>query len=93
MFGGIPQSELDNLAAFWNAFPGLRAALFAENGTPYVAPKVADLAKATREHTEVKHYGSAFNTAFADFTPWLRSALLDQMLTLQIPRQEASICE
>ena len=93
MFGGIPQSELDTLAAFWNAFPSLRAALFADNGTPYVTPRVDDLPTATREHAEVKHYGSAFNTAFADFTSWLRSALIEKMLTLQIPRQEASICE
>ena len=91
MFGGIPLSELDSLADFWNAFPSLRAALFADNGTPYVAPKVEDLAQATREHPEVKNYSQKFSAAFADFTPWLRRALLDQMLTLQIPRQEALI--
>lgn len=93
MFGGIPQSELDALADFWEAFPSLRAALFADNGTPYVAPKVDDLAQATRDHPEVKNYGQVFAAAFADFTPWLRSALLEQMLTLQIPRQEALISE
>lgn len=93
MFGGIPQSELDALADFWKAFPSLRAALFADNGTPYVAPKVEDLAQAIREHAEVKHYGTAFKTAFADFTSWLRSALLEKMLTLQIPQQEALISE
>lgn len=93
MFGGIPHSELDALADFWQAFPSLRAALFADDGTPYAAPRVADLAQAIREHTEVKHYNNAFTTAFADFTPWLRSELLDQMLSLQIPRQEAILCE
>lgn len=93
MFGGIPQSELDALADFWKAFPGLRATLFADDGTPYVTPKVEDLAKAIREYPEVKHYGSAFTTAFVDFTPWLRSALLGKMLSLPIPQQEAVICE
>jgi type I restriction enzyme M protein len=91
MFGGIPLSELDALADFWQAFPSLRAALFADNGTPYVAPKVPDLAQATREHPEVKNYSQTFSAAFADFTPWLRRALLEPMLTLQIPRQEALI--
>lgn len=38
-------------------------------------------------------YGKTFTAAFADFNPWLRGALLDQMLTLQIPRQEALISE
>ena len=96
MFGGIPLSELndlDTLADFWQAFPSLRAALFADTGTPYVAPKVDDLAQATREHPEVKNYSQTFTAAFADFTPWLRGALLEQMLTLQIPRQEALISE
>lgn len=89
MFGGIPLSELEALADFWNAFPGLRSALFTDNGTPYVAPKVEDLAQATREHAEVQAFEKRFAAAFADFSPWLRGALLDQMLTLQIPRQEA----
>lgn len=93
MFGGIPQSELDALADFWKAFPGLRAVLFAENGTPYVEPMAQDLAQATRGHPEVKQYSKKFTAAFADFNSWLRGALLEQMLTLQIPRQEALISE
>jgi type I restriction enzyme M protein len=78
MFGGIPSSELDDLADFWNAFPSLRASLFADNGTPYAAPKVPDLAQTTRAHPEVQHYSQTFAAAFADFTPWLRHALLAQ---------------
>lgn len=93
MFGGIPVSELDALADFWSAFPSLRAALFTDNGTPYVAPNVEDLTRATREHSQVKNFGKKFTTAFADFTPWLRRALLEQMLNLQVPRQEALISE
>ena len=91
MFGGIPHSELDALADFWQAFPSLRAALFADSGTPYVACKVDELAQATREHAEVMQYSQTFTAAFADFTPWLRRALLEQMRTLQIPRQEELI--
>jgi len=91
MFGGIPASELDTLADFWNAFPSLRAALFADKGTPYAAPQVEDLGTATRAHPKVQHYNQAFIEAFADFTPWLRGALLAQMLTLPIPQQEALI--
>lgn len=91
MFGGIPVSELDALADVWNAFPGLRATLFTDNGTPYVAPQVDDLAQATREHAEVQRYYEAFSAAFADFTPWLRGELVEQMLTLQVTRQEAII--
>lgn len=93
MFGGIPVSELDTLAEFWQAFPKLRSALFTDNGTPYVSPKVEDLAQSTREHSQVKGFGKKFATAFADLTPYLRGELLDQMLTLHVPRQEATISE
>jgi type I restriction enzyme M protein len=96
MFGGIPQTELDDLAdscGYWQAFPSLRAALFSENGTPYVAPKVQDFTQSTQNHAEVKQFTQQFTAAFADFTPWLRRALLDQLLTLQVPQQEALISE
>ena len=101
MFGGIPNSELDDLGEFWKAFPGLRSALFVDsvtesstdNGTPYVQPKVDDLAEATRQHPEVQAYPEQFTAAFADLGPWLRGELIDQMLTLNVPRQESVIGE
>lgn len=93
MFGGIPVSELEALADFWSALPGLRSALFTDNGTPYVQPQVADIATAVHEHIEVRELENKFTAAFADFTPWLRRALLEPMLTLPIPRQEAEISE
>lgn len=96
MFGGIPQSELNDLAdscGYWQAFPSLRSALFTDAGTPYVTPQVQDLAQATHEHAEVKKFGESFCAAFTDFNPWLRRTLLDQMLTLNVNGQEALISE
>lgn len=93
MFGGIPLSELDALADAWQAFPSLRAALFTLDGTPYARPKADDLAQGTRQHPEVTQFSQAFTNAFAGFRPWLRDALINKMLTLQVPRQEALICE
>lgn len=91
MFGGIPESELNALADFWQAFPSLRSALFANNGTPYVAPQVEDIAHAIREHPEVKNFQNKFSDAFANFKPWLRRELLDQMLDLNVYSEEAHI--
>ncbi|WP_115047896.1 type I restriction-modification system subunit M [Xanthomonas arboricola] len=93
MFGGIPLSELDALADYWKAFPNLRAALFTLDGTPYAQPKVDDLAAAVRQHPEVTEFTQAFTRAFDGFKPWLHSALIGKMLTLQVPRQEALICD
>ena len=60
---------------------------------PYVAPQVEDLAHATREHAEVKKFSEKFSAAFSDFNPWLRQALLERMLTLNVHGQEALVSE
>ena len=99
MFGGIPNSELDDLGQFWQAFPRLRSALFTDNGTPYVELrdelkgelKEGELTKAISEHPEVQAYTQQFTAAFADFNPWLRGELIDQMLDLNVPQQESVI--
>ncbi len=93
MFGGIPLTELDALADFWKAFPKLREALFTLDGTPYAQPKVDDLAAAVGQHPEVTKFNEAFNRAFDGFKPWLHSELIGKMLTMQVPRQEALICD
>ncbi|MEX1027958.1 MAG: N-6 DNA methylase [Candidatus Paceibacterota bacterium] len=93
MFGGIPKTELDALKEYWKAFPGLRSALFADNGTPYVEPKVADLSEAIDKHSKVQSFTKKFAATFTDFNPWLRTELIEQMLTLHVPRQESVIGE
>lgn len=93
MFGGIPLSELDALADYWKAFPNLRAALFTLDGTPYAQPKADDLAAVVQQHPEVTEFNEAFTRAFDGFKPWLQSELIGKMLTLQVPRQEAMICD
>ncbi|QDT82455.1 type I restriction-modification system subunit M [Gimesia chilikensis] len=93
MFGGIPKSELDALEEYWKAFPGLRFTLFTDNGSPYVEPKVPDLAQAICEHVDVQGFTEKFSAAFSDLKPWLRRGLIDQMLTVSIPRQESLIGE
>jgi len=93
MFGGIPQSELDELTDYWRAFPGLRDALFTDDGTPYVTLNVDDLDEATREHEQVKGFEEKFIRAFADFPAYLKAQLIDQMLTVHVARQEPVIGE
>jgi type I restriction enzyme M protein len=93
MFGGIPLNELDALGDYWKAFPNLRTALFTLDDTPYAQPKVDDLAAAVRQHPEVTKFDQAFTRAFDGFKPWLHGELIGKMFTLQVPRQEALICD
>lgn len=91
MFGGIPLSELEAFSDYWEAFPQLRSALFEENGTPYVAPKTDDFARAIREQKEVQAFVGKFAAAFSDFSDWLTKELIDQKMKLYVPRQESVI--
>ncbi|UDI93682.1 type I restriction-modification system subunit M [Pseudomonas sp. IAC-BECa141] len=93
MFGGIPLNELEALADYWKAFPNLRATLFTLDGTPYAQPKADDLAAVVQQHPDVTEFNEAFTRAFEGFKPWLQSELIGKMLTLQVPRQEATICD
>ena len=91
MFGGIPKSELEagTLAEFWTAFPKLRNSLFTEDGSPYCAIQAEDLSESIREHREVRGFHEQFAGAFADFPSYLERQLIDEMLTLHVPRQES----
>ncbi len=91
MFGGVPQSEQDEFAEFWQAFPTLRKALFAENGTPYTETIVDDLLQAICENPEIINFESQFAKAFSTFNDWLYSELIDQLLTLNVAKQESRI--
>ncbi|MHC8341233.1 N-6 DNA methylase [Pseudomonas sp. HLT2-19-2] len=93
MLGGVPNRELDALASYWQALPNLRAALFVDDGTPYAAPKVADLAQAIRTHTEVQQFSDRFISAFADFPAHLKQRLIDQIDTLLVPQQKTQMGE
>lgn len=93
MFGGIPQSELDALAAYWQAFPGLKEALFSHDDTPYFAPRVENLKEAIAEHSSVKSYQQQFIEAFASLPAYLRTTLIDNAQTLNIARQKPILGE
>ncbi|MBC3901438.1 type I restriction-modification system subunit M [Acetobacterium malicum] len=93
MFGGIPEKELDDLHAFWVAFPGLRVDLFAEISSEYVKIKVVDVKHTIREHADVQGFINGFNAAFGGFDGVLRHELLFQMATVNISREETILSE
>lgn len=88
MFGGIPMSEIDALADYWAAFPGLKETLFAQNETPYASLAVEDAAAAVREHNAVRGFVNTFDAAFSDFPQILRSELIEQAETLPAAKEE-----
>jgi type I restriction enzyme M protein len=87
MFGGIPEKEINELNPFWQAFPGLRNALFSQTSTEYAALKVTDIKSTITEHTDVKAFANRFSVSFADFDSFLRTELLANMQTVNIQKE------
>lgn len=67
MFGGIPNSEIDGLSKFWDAFPSLRNQIFKSDDTPYSSLAVEDIKQTITDNVDVKSFISQFNGAFSDF--------------------------
>lgn len=91
--GGIPKAELAQFADYWAAFNGLQAALFTDNGTPYVQPKTDNLKAAMQSHASVLNYQAQFAQNFADFTDCLETLLIEPMETLNISQTQQQLAE
>ena len=87
MFGGIPEKEINALAAFWQAFPNLRATLFSATSSDYSALNVQEIKTAITQHADVKAFAQRFTTAFADFDGFLKQELLTNMQTVNIQKE------
>ena len=88
MFGGIPEAELQDLSAYWTAFPHLKAALFSPDNDAYCRLNVANLKNAVLSHPDVVAFKTAFQNAFGDFDAYLKSALIDGMTQLNAAGEE-----
>ena len=88
MFGGIPGQEIAAFDKYWNAFPGLKDALFTvpENGYPHI--KVDNIRKAIQEHTSVKAFCEEYKKRFSDFDTYLEHELLDSIADINIPKEK-----
>lgn len=88
MFGGIPEAELQDLSAYWTAFPHLKAALFSPDNEAYCHLNVQNLKNAVLNHPDVVAFKTAFQNAFGDFDACLKSALIDGMTQLNAAGEE-----
>ncbi|MFA6816532.1 MAG: type I restriction-modification system subunit M [Lentisphaeria bacterium] len=93
MFGGIPEKELNELDKFWQAFPGLRNALFAKTSSDYATLKVEDVKKAITENADVKAFVGRFEDSFADFDRFLKDEFFSNMQNINISREEGILSE
>ena len=93
MFGGIPVSEVDDLAGYWNAFPNLRAELFRQNDTPYLQLSCDNIKSAICDSSDIKRFEQAYQLAFDGFENYLRTELIENAVSVEITREETTISE
>jgi type I restriction enzyme M protein len=93
MFGGVPESELQELHAYWDAFPGLKDELFTSDNDSYSRLNVTDLKATVEAHPAVNTFISHYEDAFHDFEDVLRTELLDKMQSLNTAQEEAVLSD
>lgn len=93
MFGGIPKSELDSSCKELKSFPSLFEQLFTSSMTPYVSIKTEDIKKTISENNEIIAFKREFSEVFFDFKEYLKSMLIDNIMSVSIPKAELVIAE
>ncbi|MCD8203127.1 MAG: type I restriction-modification system subunit M [Prevotella sp.] len=80
VFGGIPNSEIEELQKYWDTLPTLRDDLFnSETDKPYSLIKVDDIQAAIESNSDVKAFQQTFADAFSSFADMLHHRLIDNV--------------
>lgn len=93
LYGGLPEAELDALAPYWDAFPGLRDRLFRRDGTPYAQPAHEDMAAAVRDDEGMRRFLADYRARFSDFVPAMAERLLADPASLDAVQEEDRLWE
>lgn len=93
MFGGIPVSEVDAFEEYWEAFPGLREALFKNASKGYLQPRTEDIKDTIDSFDSVEAYRTAFTKAFDGIYETLQEDLIDGVLDVVAEQEKEKITE
>lgn len=90
MFGGIPETELAELAEYWQLFPSLKQELFSSDGS-YAAVKVENLKSSILENDDVQKFQCKYKDVFSDFQAFMRQLLINKAEDISIVKAEDEI--
>ncbi len=88
MFGGIPNSELDTLSDYWNAFPKLRKDLFKHTSDAYSTLNTEDINQFITDHSDIEKFVKTFSSSFSEFDNYLKNRLISKAETLNVAKEE-----
>lgn len=93
MFGGIPASEIDEFKEYWSAFPGLKENLLEKINASYYSLKSEKIKENVNECEDIIKFKNDFSAAFSTFEEYLKSRLIDNMLQVNISKEENEISD
>ena len=88
MFGGIPKKEIEDLSAYWQAFPDLKMDLFTKDYGEHVHIAEGNIKDIIKYHSNVVSFKELYARAFEGFDAELYSHLVEGMETLNISKEE-----
>lgn len=91
MFGGIPNSEIDEFDKYWDAFPHLRDILFEKINDSYSNIKVENIRDVILNSDDLKQYHDTFNHSFENIASYLEDKLINHMNDINPVREEGNI--
>lgn len=93
MFGGIPKKEIEELSAYWKAFPNLKEALFIKESKEHFKLKSQDIKSTIINHRDVKDFKEKYRVAFDGFKEKMENDLINEMENLNIAREKTILAE
>lgn len=93
MFGGIPNSEINELKEIWKVFPSLKNELFKATNEQYCSFNTNNLKDSVINNLEVKEFINMYNQSLSGFDTTLKELLVDNANDLNIAQTSTIICD
>lgn len=93
MFGGIPNSEINELKEIWKVFPSLKNQLFKAMNEQYSSFNTNNLKETVNNNLEVKEFINKYNQSLSGFDTTLKEMLIDNANNLNIAQTSTIISD
>ena len=91
MYGGVPVSEVEDLAEYWAAFPSLKDSLFTRKNAGYLQFVPEDIKSLVLSHPDTEVFEGKFKTGFGNFGEYLNQELITDMERIPVSKEENTI--
>lgn len=93
MFGGIPNSEINELKEVWEVFPSLKNQLFKASNEQYSSFNTNNLKELVNNNLEVKEFINKYNQSLSGFDTTLKELLIENANNLNIAQTSTIISD